>query len=218
MHLNAGSTSKRDYPVKSLMCGRYVITSAPEAIRKLFRYLEDPEFPPRYNIAPTQPVPIVRVSASGRSFALVRWGLVPSWVKDPRNFTLLINARGETVNEKPAFQNAMLRRRCLVPADCFSEGRVGRSGRAPLFVLPRGGGGRTGSAGWGEPWMAPDGEGSETAGIRTTKANCVLARIHDRMPVTVAPEAFELWLDVARVDAATAAALIVPAPDNLFEA
>ena len=97
------------------MCGRYCITSAPEAIRALFRYPERPNFPARYNVAPTQPVPIVRMSEGERQFALVRWGLIPPWVKDPRTFALLINARGETVGEKPAFQNAMRRRRWSVP-------------------------------------------------------------------------------------------------------
>ena len=86
------------------MCGRYLITSSPEAFRRLFGYLEQPNFPPRYNVAPTQPIPIVRVVEGRRQFALVRWGLIPPWVKDPRKFTLLINARGESVNDKPAFR------------------------------------------------------------------------------------------------------------------
>src|SRR5262245_10814724 len=103
------------------MCGRYAITTAPEAIRALFRYLDHPNFPARYNVAPTQPVPIVRIVEGRREFALVRWGLIPAWVKDPRNFTLLINGRGESVNEKPAFKNAMKYRRCLFPADGFYE-------------------------------------------------------------------------------------------------
>ena len=101
------------------MCGRYCMTSAPEAIRALFRYPEQPNFPARYNIAPTQPVPIVRMADGERQFALVRWGLIPAWVKDPKGFSLLINARGESVNDKPAFKNAMKRRRCLFPADGF---------------------------------------------------------------------------------------------------
>src|SRR5436853_2828629 len=105
------------------MCGRYVITSAPEAIRRLFGYEDQPNFPPRYNIAPTQPVPIVRMAEGMRSFALVRWGLIPPWVKDPRTFSLLINARGESLGDKPAFRNAIRRRRCLVPADGFYEWR-----------------------------------------------------------------------------------------------
>ena len=103
------------------MCGRYAATLPPEAMRALFRYPEQPNFPPRYNIAPTQPIAIVRVVEGRRQFALVRWGLIPSWVKDPRAFSLVINARGESVNEKPAFKNAMKYRRCLVPADGFYE-------------------------------------------------------------------------------------------------
>ena len=85
------------------MCGRYMIISSPEAIRRLFGYPEQPNFPPRYNVAPTQPVPIVRLVDGQRQFALVRWGLIPPWVKDPQNFSLLINARGESVHNKPAF-------------------------------------------------------------------------------------------------------------------
>ena len=199
------------------MCGRYLITSAPEAIRALLRYFEQPNFPPRYNVAPTQPVPIVRLNAGARSFALVRWGLIPPWVKDPRGFTLLINARGETVNEKPAFHNAMRRRRCLFPADGFYEWRADGERRRPFFIRPRNGG-PIAFAGLWETWMGPDGEEVETACIVTTTANRTLAPIHDRMPVVIAPEAFDLWLDTANVDAATAAALIMPAPDNLFEA
>src|ERR1700693_4494125 len=103
------------------MCGRYVITSSPEAIRALFRYSEAPNFPARYNVAPTQPIPVVRIVERKRSFALMRWGLIPTWVKDPRGFSLLINARGESLSEKPAFRNALRRRRCLVPADGFYE-------------------------------------------------------------------------------------------------
>jgi putative SOS response-associated peptidase YedK len=198
------------------MCGRYVITSAPEAIRALFRYWEQPDFPPRYNVAPTQPVPIVRLAAGVRSLALVRWGFVPAWVKDPRNFTLLVNARGESVSERAAFRNAMARRRCLFPADGFYEWKAGGEKSRPYFVRPRGGG-PIAFAGLWETWMGPNGEEVETACILTTAANRLLAPIHDRMPVVIAPEAFDLWLDCAKVDAETAAALIVPAPVSLFE-
>ena len=120
------------------MCGRYCITSAPEAIRRLFRYPEQPNFPPRYNVAPTQPVPIVRMVEGERHFALVRWGLIPAWVKDPKAFTLLINARGESVNDKPAFRNAMKRRRCLFPADGFYEWKRGRRRQAAVFRAAQG--------------------------------------------------------------------------------
>src|SRR5665647_2457331 len=101
------------------MCGRYTLTSSPEAIRALFAYAEQPNFPARYNIAPTQPIGIVRLVDGERHFALVRWGLLPSWVKDPKAFSLIINARGEGVADKPAFRAAMKRRRCLIPADGF---------------------------------------------------------------------------------------------------
>src|SRR3954454_17852274 len=103
------------------MCGRYLITTAPEAMRRMFRYPEQPNFPARYNVAPTQPIPIVRLDEGERQFALVRWGLVPACVRHPRAFSLLTNAREDTVNDKPAFRNAMKRRRCLIPADCFYE-------------------------------------------------------------------------------------------------
>jgi putative SOS response-associated peptidase YedK len=199
------------------MCGRYIITSAPEAIRVLFQYGEQPNFPARYNVAPTQPVPIVRIEAGVRRFALVRWGLIPPWVKDPRGFALLINARGETVLDKPAFRNAMRRRRCLFPADGFYEWKSDNGRKRPYFIRP-GLAGPIAFAGLWETWMGPNGEEVETACIVTTAANRALAPIHERMPVVIAPEAFDLWLDCAEVDAATAAALIVPAPENLFEA
>ena len=198
------------------MCGRYVITSAPEAIRALFRYLEQPNFPPRYNVAPTQPVPIVRFAEGQRRFTLVRWGLVPYWTKDPRDFTLLINARGESVDSKPAFRDAMRRRRCLFPADGFYEWKVEGDRRRPYFIRPRMGG-PIAFAGLWDSWMGPNGEEMETACIVTTSANRTLAPLHERMPVVIAPEAFDLWLDCAKVDGGTATALIMPAPESLFE-
>ena len=194
------------------MCGRYCITSAPEAIRALFRYLEQPNFPPRYNVAPTQPVPIVRLVEGKRQFALVRWGLIPSWVKDPKGFTLLINARGESVNDKPAFRNAMKRRRCLFPADGFYEWKAEASRKRPFFAHPVKPG-PIAFAGLWETWTGPNGEELETAAIVTTQANRTLASVHHRAPVIVPPEAFDLWLDCAKVDAATAAAVIAPAPE-----
>ena len=116
------------------MCGRYTLTSAPEALRALFGYAGQPNFPPRYNIAPTQPIAIVRMAEGKRQFALVRWGLLPSWVKDPKAFTLLINARGESVIEKPAFRAAIKRRRCLIPADGFYEWQKAGERKRPYFV------------------------------------------------------------------------------------
>src|ERR1044071_10477031 len=185
------------------MCGRYCITSAPEAVRALFRYPEQPNFPPRYNVAPTQPVPIVRMDHGQRQFALVRWGLIPAWVKDPKDFALLINARGESVNDKPAFQNAMRRRRCLFPADGFYEWKTEGGRKRPFLARPRPGG-PLAFAGLWETWTGPNGEEMETAAIVTTNANKLLSEVHDRMPVIVPPDAFDLWLDCAKVDAKTA--------------
>jgi putative SOS response-associated peptidase YedK len=206
------------------MCGRYVIISTPEAIRALFGYGEQPNFPPRYNVAPTQPIPIVWLADGKRSFALMRWGLLPSWVKDPKTFPLLINARGESVLEKPAFRNAMRRRRCLIPADGFYEwqARGGGGPKQPYFVgAKRDAGGQApplAFAGLYETWTGPNGEEIDTAAIVTTAANRTLAPIHERMPVFVPKDAFDLWLDCANVEADVAAALIRPADDNLLEA
>ncbi len=199
------------------MCGRYMIVTVPEAMRRLFGYLEQPNFPPRYNVAPTQPIPIVRLAEGRRQFALVRWGLIPSWVKDPRKFSLLINARADSVNDKPAFRAAMKRRRCLIPADGFYEWKEAGGRKRPFVVRPRAGG-PIAFAGLWETWTGPNGEEMETAAIITTDACRSLRDIHHRMPVVVPPDAFDVWLDCANVDAETASALLIPPPDDLFEA
>jgi len=198
------------------MCGRYTVIASPEAIRALFGYEEQPNFPPRYNVAPTQPIAIVRLIDGKRHFALVRWGLLPSWVKDPKAFTLLINARGEAAAEKPAFRAAMKRRRCLIPADGFYEWKPIGARKQPYYVHAKSGA-PIAFAGLWETWTGPNGEELETAAIVTTMANRTLAPIHDRMPVIVAPEQFDLWLDNANVEPVAAAALIKPAPDDLLE-
>jgi putative SOS response-associated peptidase YedK len=196
---------------------RYAATTAPEAIRTLFGYSEQPDFPPRYNVAPTHPIAIVRLVNGKRQFALVRWGLLPSWVEDPKNFSLLINARGESVTDKPAFKAAMKYRRCLVPADGFYDWKAGGTRRQPSYVRAKSGQ-PLAFAGLWETWIGPNGEELETAAIVTTRANRTLADIHDRMPVIVPPDAFELWLSCTAVDAETAATLIAPPPDDLLEA
>ncbi len=199
------------------MCGRYVITSPPKAIRLLFAYADEPDFPPRYNVSPTQPIGIVRLEEGVRRFALVRWGLIPSWVKDPRDFSLLFNARGESLLDKPAFRAAFRRRRCLVPADGFYEWKREGDRKRPYFIRSRNGGPMAFAGIW-ESWMGPNGEELESAAIVTTGANRVLAPLHHRMPVIVPPDAFDMWLDCGRVDAELAATLLVPAPDDLLEA
>lgn len=199
------------------MCGRYVITSTPEAIRRLFGYVEQPNFPPRYNVAPTQPIPVVHVADGQRHFALMRWGLIPSWVKDPKGFSLLINARAESVIDKPAFRNAMKRRRCLIPADGFYEWKPDGARKRPHFVRMKDGA-PFAFAGLWETWTGQNGEEVDTAAIVTTDATPEIAHIHGRMPVMLEPDSFAMWLDCANVDPLTAQALLVPARPGMLEA
>ena len=199
------------------MCGRYTVIATPEQLRALFRYLEQPNFPPRFNVAPTQPIAIVRLVNGERHFALVRWGLLPSWVKDPKAFSLLINARGETFVDKPAYRAAMKRRRCLIPADGFYEWKAGGPRKQPYYVHAKSGQPLVFAGLW-ETWTGPNGEELETAAIVTTAANETLAPFHDRMPVIIPPDQFDLWLGQGDEDTAAAAALIKPAPNELLEA
>ena len=176
------------------MCGRFVITSPPAAIRQVFGYAEQPNFPPRYNVAPTQPVPVVILDQGARHFRLMRWGLIPSWVKDPRKFTLLINARSEGIQEKPAFKNAIRRRRCLVPADGYYEWHVSEGRKRPYFIY-RADRRPIGLAGLAETWVGPNGEEVDTVAIVTAAASPDLAVLHHRVPVTIAEDAFDRWLN-----------------------
>ena len=189
------------------MCGRFVITSPPVAIRDVFGYAEQPNFPPRYNIAPTQPVPVVILDQGTRHFRLMRWGLMPAWVKDPRKFTLLINARSETVQEKPAFRNAIRRRRCLIPADGYYEWHVSADRKRPYFIY-RADRKPFGFAGLAETWVGPNGEEVDTVAIVTAPATPDLAVLHHRVPVTIAPDAFEPWLDCSSDSAEGVMALL----------
>lgn len=199
------------------MCGRYAVVTSPEMLRKLFRYIEQPNFPARYNIAPTQPIAVVRMQEGQRHFALVRWGLIPSWVKDPKTMSLIINARGETVREKPAFRAPMRRRRCLIPADAYYEWQRAGTHKRPFLIRQRSREPMAFAGIW-ETWTGPNGEEMETAAIITTTANQTLRPIHDRMPVIVPPAAFEVWLDHAGEDTQAAAELLVPAADDAMEA
>ena len=199
------------------MCGRYVIISTPEAIRNLFGYPDQPNFPPRYNVAPTQPIPVVLWEEGARRFRLMRWGLLPSWVKDPQAFSLLINARGESAAEKPAFRNAMKRRRCLIPADGFYEWKPDGARKRPHFVRMRDGA-PFAFAGLWETWTGPNGEEMDTVAIVTTTASPDIGHIHERMPVMLEPDAFHIWLDCAQVDATTAQAVLVPTRPGKLEA
>lgn len=202
------------------MCGRFVLTATPEELEALYGYLDGEHFPPRYNIAPTQPIAIVRMVGGARRFALVRWGLVPSWVKDPKTFTLIINARAEGIQDKPSFRAAMRHRRCLVPASGFYEWRRmpgSNSGktRQPFWFRPRDGR-PIAFAGLWETWADRLTGGEIDSGvIVTTGANAAVAPIHDRMPVVIDPRDFDRWLTG---EPAEADALLKPAPDDLLEA
>ena len=197
------------------MCGRFVITSPPAALRQLFGYIEQPDFPPRHNIAPTQPIPVIIIENGVRHFRLMRWGLLPGWVEDPRQFSLLFNARAETVMEKPAFKNAMKRRRCLVPADGYYEWQASEKRKRPHFVYRRD---RTpiGLAGLADTWIGPNGEELDTVTIVTAAASADLATLHDRVPVTIAPGDFDRWLDCRAHDAEAAMALLIAPADGAF--
>jgi putative SOS response-associated peptidase YedK len=197
------------------MCGRFVITSPPEALRRIFGYLEQPNFPPRHNIAPTQPVPVVMLENGVRHFHLMRWGLIPSWVKDPRKFTLLINARSETVLEKPAFKNAIRRRRCLIPADGYYEWQVVDGSKRPFFIYRRD---RQplGFAALAETWMGPNGEELDTVAIVTTAASAELSVLHHRVPVAIDEVDFARWLDCSEDSAEPVLGLMAPPRNSAF--
>lgn len=185
------------------MCGRYTLHSSPSRIAEHFSL--DPErlpddLGPRYNIAPTQDVPAVGPSArGGRGLTFMRWGLVPRWADDPSNVSSLINARAETVHEKPAFRDAFARRRCLLPADGFYEWRAEDGGKQPYYLrMP--GDEPFAFAGIWERWRARDGAGEtarsvESCAILTTDAAPAIADLHDRMPVILPLEAYDLWTD-----------------------
>ncbi len=205
------------------MCGRYIITSPPEAVRSWFDYPEQPNFPPRYNVAPTQPIPIVcpddRTAGAGqRHFRLVRWGLVPSFVKDFRTWPLILNARSEEIASKPSFRTALMRRRCLVVADGWYEwlrAEPRRSGRP--FVFRRHDRAPMAFAGLHERWMGADGSELDTACIVTTAANAACAAVHPRMPVVLERDAWDAWLDADGVAPDEATALLKPCDDELID-
>jgi putative SOS response-associated peptidase YedK len=197
------------------MCGRFVITSPPAALRQIFGYVEQPNFPPRHNIAPTQPIPVIIVENGVRHFRLMRWGLLPAWVKDPRRFTLLINARVETVTEKPAFKNAIRRRRCLIPADGYYEWQASEKRKRPYFIHRRDGH-PIGLAGLAETWVGPNGEELDTVAIVTAPASADLAVLHHRVPVTIAADDFDRWLDCRANDAETVMELLTSPREGEF--
>lgn len=199
------------------MCGRYSLTASPDEVRALFGYIDQPNFPARYNIAPTQPVATVRLDHGQRRFNLIRWGLVPSWVKDPASFTLLINARSETAAEKPSFRAAMRHHRCLFPASGFYEWRRTPEGKQPFYIRPADGGVMA-IAGLWDTWSDPDGGDIDSGAMLTTASNRMMSEIHHRMPVILKPESFDAWLDTPNVTAAEAKQMLLPIEDEYMVA
>ncbi|MEM7453549.1 MAG: SOS response-associated peptidase [Planctomycetota bacterium] len=197
------------------MCGRFTLTTSPVAFASLFDGIEFPEVVPRYNIAPTQDVLTIRVADDGRQIApLMRWGLVPFWAKDLKIGARMINARGETVAEKPSFRNAFKSRRCLIPLDGFYEWKrdgkekwphyITRSDDQPFFA-----------AGLWEKWKPkeqPDADPIYSCTIITTDANETMQPLHDRMPVILDQADFEMWTDPEFHERSTLEKLLAPCP------
>ena len=199
------------------MCSRYSLTSPPDAVRHLFQCTGEDDFPPRYNIAPTDPVLVVKSGAGvARELRLVRWGLIPPWVKDPREFATLINARSEKAAEKPSFRGAMRHKRCLVPTDGFYEW-TGKSGSKQPHLIRLKTQKLFAFAGLYEEWMGADGSELETMAILTTSSNADMTHIHDRMPVILQPDDYARWLDCRSGTADFVADIMRPLDEGLLE-
>jgi putative SOS response-associated peptidase YedK len=217
------------------VCGRYTSVTPAAALARFFDVDEvmADDLGARYNVAPSQQVYAVARRGPTTTLGSLRWGLVPSWADDPRIGSRLINARAESVAERPAFRQAFARRRCLVPADGFYEWQVGpaKAARQPWYIRHRDGR-PLAFAGLWESWRprggasaAGDGDGGDrsqgrrivSAAIVTTTANEALAGLHDRMPVVLAPSSWEAWLDPANDDLAALQRLLTPAPAAHFQ-
>lgn len=203
------------------MCGRFTLRATASVIAEQFALFEVPPFTARFNIAPTQPAPVIRLQPDQaeprRELVWLRWGLVPSWAKDPTLGSRLINARADTVAEKPAFRTALRRRRCLVAADGFYEWCPAGRTKQPHFIhlcddRP------FGFAGLWEEWEGPDHSLLETCTLLTTESNELIRPLHDRMPVILPPDAYPVWLDRTIEDPRQLASLLVPYPSQGMEA
>jgi putative SOS response-associated peptidase YedK len=192
------------------MCGRFTLTVDPADLQELFGLSEPAPaaLKPRYNIAPTQPVAVIP-NQEPRKLELFQWGLIPAWAKDSKIGNSLINARAETVAEKPAFRAAFKRRRCLILADGFFEWKKEGKAKTPMHIQMKSGQ-PFALAGLWEVWSAPDGSTVPTCTILTTTANELVQDIHDRMPVILPPEAFGVWLTPGELPAVEALALLHP--------
>jgi putative SOS response-associated peptidase YedK len=198
------------------MCGLYSFRRSAEEVRSLFGYEERVAFPPRDYVAPGGPIGIVRMLDGSRHFALVRWGFVPSWTKEIKPGKPLINARAESVLQKPTFRSAIQHRRCLIPADGFYQWKGDVPGRKQAFHVHRPGHALFALAGLWEHWIGADGSEIETAVVITTRPTAPLSDIHDRMPAVIMPEDFSRWLDAGSHSAEDAGRLLVPPPDDYF--
>jgi putative SOS response-associated peptidase YedK len=197
------------------MCGRFTLTVDPAQLREVFSWLDIPnELTPRYNIAPTQPVAVVPNDGNNKLDFFV-WGLIPSWAKDPQIGNRMINARAETLAEKPSFRNAYRRRRCLVLADGFYEWRKepGSKTKTPMYIQLES---REpfAFAGLWEVWYSKDGDKILSCNIITTEPNELLSKIHNRMPVILPPETYQEWLAVDEQNPDQLDHLLRPYPAN----
>jgi putative SOS response-associated peptidase YedK len=198
------------------MCGRFTLRARPQAVAEAFELLELSDLSPRYNIAPTQPVASVRLDPDrgGRVLVWQRWGLIPSWARDPSIGNRMINARAETVATKPAFRNAFAARRCLIVADGYYEWQKTAEGKQPYFIHRRDDA-PFAFAGLWERWGP---ERLESCTIITTAANASMRSLHDRMPVILQPADYSRWLDPAVRDGEALASVLRPARDDLLAA
>jgi putative SOS response-associated peptidase YedK len=197
------------------MCGRFAFYSPHEAVVRLFGVAGDaPEIEPRYNIAPTTYIPAVReppeIAAGGRQLAMLYWGLVPAWAKEKSIGARMINARGETLREKPSFRNAYQRRRCLVLADGYYEWQRSATAKQPYFIRMASGE-PFAIAGLWEAWRDPSsGDPLESCTLVTTSPAPTIAHIHDRMPVILSPGDYAEWLDPRNTDVERLDRLLAP--------
>lgn len=198
------------------MCGRYVQTQTFGELARRFNLADiQLDLRARYNIAPTQEVPAVVTEGGRRVLRTFRWGLIPKWADGPGMGQHLINARAETVCEKPAFREALRHRRCLIPSDGFYEWQKIKGGKIPQCIRLRSGE-PFGFAGLWERWTSATGEVVESCAIITTPANELIARVHDRMPAILRPNDEAAWLDPALTDPAALLPLLSPFPADLM--
>lgn len=198
------------------MCNLYRLKKPAQEARTLFDFLDELEYPPREYVAPLQPIGIVRHENGARRFALVRWGLIPSWVKVVQPGRPLTNARLETILEKPSFRHSIRRRRCLIPADGYYEWNGDVPGKKTSYLMHRPDNELFAFAGIWDHWLGADGSELETAAVITMAPNAALAQIHDRMPSIIQPEDHAAWLDILNVDGEAAVELIKPVPNDYF--